>query len=180
MDHLLLSADIYHLIYFSKCLLVPVFIHFFRFSVSLCSTLASFGEQWCQFYGFTDSLQSLQLNEIFEFEMYDISMASLCTWKNEAFEACVVMVTLPDRVPVLPVKNFPYPIPEESATRHSPTCDGIELGKAGLRVCYQLFVFYWKLKFLIRMTGGCDSSVRRADKSMHGLATLRTQLGIQE
>ena len=53
--------------------------------------------------------------------MYDISMASLCTWKNEAFEACVVMVTLPDRVPVLPVKNYPYPIPEESATRHSPT-----------------------------------------------------------
>ena len=52
--------------------------------------------------------------------MYDISMASLCTWKNEAFEACVVMVTLPDRVPVLPVKNYPFPIPEESAIRHSP------------------------------------------------------------
>ena len=78
------------------------------------------GEQWYQFHDFTDTLHSLQLNEIFEFEMYDISMASLCTWKNEAFEACVVMVTLPDRVPVLPVKNYPYPILEESATRHSP------------------------------------------------------------
>ena len=80
----------------------------------LDTSILCHGEQWCQFHGFTDSLQSLQLNEIFEFEMYDISMASLCTWKNEAFEACVVMVTLPDKVPVLPVKN--YPIPEESAT----------------------------------------------------------------
>ena len=95
-----------------------VFIAFSVFCKSVLDTsLLCHGEQWCQFHGFTDSLQSLQLNEIFEFEMYDISMASLCTWKNEAFEACVVMVTLPDR---LPVKNYPYPIPEESATRHSP------------------------------------------------------------
>ena len=57
--------------------------------------------------------------------MYDISMASLCTWKNEAFEACVVMVTLHDRVPVLPERNYPYPIREESATRHSPIFIGI-------------------------------------------------------
>ena len=99
------------------------FISFF-FSVFCKSVLDTsilcHGEQWCQFHGFTDFLQSLQLHETFEFEMYDISMASLCTWKNEAFEACVVMVTLPDRVPVLPVRNYRYPIPEESATRHSP------------------------------------------------------------
>ena len=99
-----------------------VFISFFSvFCKSVLDTsILCHGEQWCQFHGFTDSLQSLQLNAIFEFEMYDISMASLCTWKNEAFEACVVMVTLPDRVPVLPVKNYPYPIPDGSATRHSP------------------------------------------------------------
>ena len=96
----------------------------------LDTSILCHGEQWCQFHGFTDSLQSLQLNEIFEFEMYDISMASLCTWKNEAFEACVVMVTLPDRVPVLPVKNYPYPIPEESATRHSPISE-VEFECAG-------------------------------------------------
>ena len=104
-----------------------VFISFFLsvFCKSVLDTsILCHGEQWCQFHGFTDSLQSLQLNETFEFEMYDISMASLCTWKNEAFETCVVMVTLPDRVPVLPVKNYPYPIPEESATRHSPSYKG--------------------------------------------------------
>ena len=63
------------------------------------------GEQWCRFHGFTDSLQSLQLNEIFEFEVYDISMASICTWNNEAFEACVIMGTLHNRIPVLPVPD---------------------------------------------------------------------------
>ena len=83
-----------------------VFISFFLvFCKSVLDTsILCHGEQWCQFHGFTDSLQSLQLNEIFEFEMYGISMASLLTWKNKAFEACVVMVTLPDKVPVVPVK----------------------------------------------------------------------------
>ena len=33
----------------------------------------------------------------------------------------LTMETLPDRVPVLPVENYPDPIPEENAIRLSPT-----------------------------------------------------------
>ena len=55
---------------------------------------------------------------------------------REGVHCGVTMETLPDRVPVLPVENYPDPIPEENATRlshrYNPknipknhgTCDG--------------------------------------------------------
>ena len=58
--------------------------------------------------------------------MYNVSvqihiilrMSTQCV--REGVHCGVTMGALPDRVPVLPVENYPNPIPEENATRLSP------------------------------------------------------------
>ena len=48
-----------------------------------------------------------------------LRMSAQCV--KEGVHCGVTMKTLPDRVPVLPVENFPNPIREENATRLSTT-----------------------------------------------------------
>ena len=48
-----------------------------------------------------------------------LRMSAQCV--KEGAHCGVTMKTLPDRVPVLPLENYPNPIPEENATRLSIT-----------------------------------------------------------
>ena len=60
-----------------------------------------------------------------------LRMSTQCV--REGVHCGVTMETLPDRVPVLPVENYPNPILEENATRLSTTKNPI-LGKDLQRV----------------------------------------------
>ena len=48
-------------------------------------------------------------------------MSTQCAREGAGVRCGLTMETLPGRVPVLPVENYPDPIPEENATRLSPT-----------------------------------------------------------
>ena len=52
-----------------------------------------------------------------------LRMSTQCVREGAGVHCGLTMETLPDRVPVLPVENYPDPVPEENATRLSPSCD---------------------------------------------------------
>ena len=49
-----------------------------------------------------------------------LRMSTQCVREGAGVHCGLTIETLPDRVPVLPVENYPDPIPEENATRLSP------------------------------------------------------------
>ena len=57
-------------------------------------------------------------------------MSTQCAREGAGVHCGLTMETLPDRVPVLPVENYPDPIPEENATRLGPK---INIKTFGLR-----------------------------------------------
>ena len=53
-----------------------------------------------------------------------LRMSTQCV--REGVHCCVTMETLPDRGPVLPVENYPNPIPGENAARLIPSLFTLE------------------------------------------------------
>ena len=77
-----------------------------------------------------------------------LRMSTQCV--REGVHCGVTMETLPDRVPVLPVDNYPIPIPEENATRLSPNSNtlksyaGVTFSSPPVVTPSSFFFFYLK------------------------------------
>ena len=85
-------------------------------------------------------------------------MSTQCAREGAGVHCGLTMKTLPDRVPVLPVENYPDPIPEENATRLSPIQNHCMLDIGYDRLWYDSVLWSCRPVSSHRLGGGRESA----------------------